>query len=322
MLTGFLTPSHGTAFIEGLDILKDMDSVYTLLGVCPQHNLLWETLTAREHLNFSGRLKNLRGPALRAAVDKALQGVNLFANGVGDKQVGSYSGGMKRRLSVAISFIGNPPVVFLDEPSTARAGYSRPGLLSRTHTPATAAARVSASRHTSAPEPARRGCASLVVAQGLDPASRAQLWQVVKEAKQRCAIVLTTHSMEEAEELCDRLGIFVDGALQCLGNPKELTNRYGGFLLLDVTVAGGAAATARVAEYVSREISKRAQCTYSLGGMQKFDIPADDTDLADVFQKMERARDELGIVDWAVANMTLEEVFIKLSRAIGASSKD
>lgn len=90
--------------------------------------------------------------------------------------------GMKRRLSVAISLIGNPTVTYLDEPST-----------------------------------------------GLDPASRRQLWKVVSEAKRDKAVVLTTHSMEEAEFLCDRLGIFIDGRLACLGNPKQLTARYGGY---------------------------------------------------------------------------------------------
>ena len=88
-------------------------------------------------------------------------------------QAGKYSGGMKRRLSVAISLIGDPLVVYLDEPST-----------------------------------------------GLDPASRRNLWDVIKQGKQGRAIILTTHSMEEAEVLCDRLGIFVDGALKVIGNPK------------------------------------------------------------------------------------------------------
>eukprot|EP00878_Enallax_costatus_P030603 GHUV01033351.1.p2 GENE.GHUV01033351.1~~GHUV01033351.1.p2 ORF type:complete len:118 (-),score=14.57 GHUV01033351.1:234-587(-) len=67
--------------------------------------------------------------------------------------------------------------------------------------------------------------------QGLDPASRRNLWDVVKNNKRNRAIVLTTHSMEEAEMLCDRLGIFVDGRLVCIGNPKEITSRYGGFLV-------------------------------------------------------------------------------------------
>lgn len=72
---------------------------------------------------------------------------------------------------------------------------------------------------------------SLSPTQGLDPASRRNLWDVVKSNKANRAIVLTTHSMEEAEMLCDRLGIFVDGRLVCIGNPKEITRRYGGFLV-------------------------------------------------------------------------------------------
>lgn len=64
--------------------------------------------------------------------------------------------------------------------------------------------------------------------QGLDPASRRNLWDVVKSNKAGRSIILTTHSMEEAEMLCDRLGIFVDGQLVCIGNPKEITSRYAG----------------------------------------------------------------------------------------------
>ncbi|KAI0528659.1 hypothetical protein KFK09_001201 [Dendrobium nobile] len=131
-------------------------------------------LTGREHLLFYAHLKNLKGAALIQAVEESLQSVNLFHGGGSDKQVGKYSVGMKRRLSVAISLNGDPKVVYMDEPST-----------------------------------------------GLDPASRNNLWNVIKNAKKDRAIVLTTHSMEEAEVLCDRLGIFVTGSLQCIGNPKE-----------------------------------------------------------------------------------------------------
>jgi ABC-type multidrug transport system ATPase subunit len=99
--------------------------------------------------------------------------------------------GMKRRLSVAISLIGSPKVVYLDEPST-----------------------------------------------GLDPAARRNLWEVVKTAKADKAVILTTHSMEEAEVLCDRLGIFVKGRLVCIGNPRQLTARYGGYYVCSLTTLG------------------------------------------------------------------------------------
>ena len=73
-------------------------------------------------------------------------------------------------------------------------------------------------------------CHSMVV-QGLDPASRRNLWDVVKAAKQGTGIVLTTHSMEEAEVLCDRLAIFVNGQIVCIGNPKALTAKFGNYLV-------------------------------------------------------------------------------------------
>ncbi|CAH2041013.1 unnamed protein product, partial [Thlaspi arvense] len=128
MMIGLVKPSSGTAYVEGLDIRSQMDEVYTSMGVCPQHDLLWETLTGREHLLFYGRLKNLRGSALTRAVEESLKSVNLFQGGVPDKQAGKYSGGMKRRLSVAISLIGDPIVVYMDEPSTGLDPASRNSL--------------------------------------------------------------------------------------------------------------------------------------------------------------------------------------------------
>jgi ABC-type multidrug transport system ATPase subunit len=270
LLIGFLTPSNGSAFLGGFDLSTDLSSAYSMLGVCPQHDLLWEQLSAREHLRFYGRLRNLTGAELEEACDHALRGVNLFTGGVGDRPCGTYSGGMKRRLSVAIALIGDPPVVFLDEPST-----------------------------------------------GLDPASRATLWDVIKEAKKSRAIVLTTHAMEEAEELCDRLGVFVDGALRCVGAPKELTARYGGFLVLSLTTS-----PLRVAEAEAfvRQLSPNAQRTYALGGTLKYDMPLSEVNLADVFAAVTERKQALGILDWGVSSVTLEEVFIKLARDIGAAA--
>ena len=127
-LTGTLEPTSGTAVVAGHDIRSDLNAVYSLMGVCPQDNLLWEALTAREHVLFYGRLKNLKGAELAAAVDAALRSVNLLNGGTGDKQVRTYSGGMKRRLSVAISLVGDPSVVYMDEPSTVSGGGGLKGV--------------------------------------------------------------------------------------------------------------------------------------------------------------------------------------------------
>jgi len=273
MLVGFLEPTAGSALIEGYDIRQHMQHIYKRMGVCPQHDLLWEQLTAREHLRFFGRLKGLSGTELEAAVEAGLRSVNLANGGVGDKYAGTYSGGMKRRLSVAISFVGSPSVVYLDEPST-----------------------------------------------GLDPASRRNLWDVVKSNKEGRATILTTHSMHEAEVLCDRLGIFVDGQLVCIGNPKEITSRYAGYLVFTITVPPHEDERAR---QVVADMSPSAVLTYELNGTLKYELPTSEVSLSSVFASMSRAKESgLQVLDWGVANATLEEVFIKLARRIGADTKE
>ena len=253
----------GTALVEGLDITRDMPDIYSIMGVCPQHDLLWDQLTGREHLTFYGQLKNLKvssgsssrgqwpapaclqravagadhqlqlpdhdvpappcaaesvagaghqlqspdrnrawsllpqGQELLDAVDSSLRSVNLFANGVGNRQVRRYSGGMKRRLSVAISFIGGPPVVYLDEPSSVR--ELRPASVSAGQGPLQLVR-----AEATAPLAASRRCAetSPPTAQGLDPASRQNLWDVVKQAKEDRGIILTTHRCGPAPRRC------------------------------------------------------------------------------------------------------------------------
>ncbi|CAI5478818.1 unnamed protein product [Closterium sp. Yama58-4] len=269
MMMGFLQPSEGAATVEGMGIVDDMDAIYSIMGVCPQHDLLWEQLTGREHLLFYGRLKNLRGQELKEAVEKSLKSVNLLAGGVGDKVSGQYSGGMKRRLSVAISLIGNPLVVYMDEPST-----------------------------------------------GLDPASRKLLWDVVKAAKKDRAIVLTTHSMEEAEALCDRLGIFVSGQFECIGNARQLTTRYGGTYVLTVTTP------LEEEENIGRVVNSicpNAKRIYSLAGTQKFEMPTAEVEVADVFATIASVRDQMSIRAWGFTNTTLEDVFIKIAKTAQAT---
>ncbi|GLT74737.1 hypothetical protein SLA2020_465170 [Shorea laevis] len=268
MMIGLTKPTSGTAFVQGLDIRTHMDAIYTSMGVCPQHDLLWETLTGREHLLFYGRLKNLKGSVLTQAVEESLKGVNLFHGGVADKYAGKYSGGMKRRLSVAISLIGDPKVVYMDEPST-----------------------------------------------GLDPASRNNLWNVVKQAKQDRAIILTTHSMEEAEVLCDRLGIFVGGRLQCIGNPKELKARYGGSYIFTMTTSPE---HEEEVENMVHRLSPSSNKIYQISGTQKFELPKQEVSIAEVFQAVENAKSRFTVFAWGLADTTLEDVFIKVARGAQA----
>ncbi|CAD7702023.1 unnamed protein product [Ostreobium quekettii] len=268
MLSGFLQPTEGTALVAGLGLDTDMDQLHRIMGVCPQHNVLWDTVTGREHLLFYGRLKGLAGAELQDAADSALKSVRLFNYGFGDMMVREYSGGMKRRLSVAISLIGSPKIVYLDEPST-----------------------------------------------GLDPASRRSLWEVVKKAKVGKSTILTTHSMEEAEVLCDRLGIIVDGQLMVIGHPKELAARYGGYLVFTLVTNADDVGAAKA---LVQGFDPTAQLTYELAGTLTFELSTKSVNPSDVFRLVEKARDQIQVLDWGLANATLEDVFLKIARSAGA----
>lgn len=113
MVTGLMAPTHGSIFVKGFDVETEFFDVQQMMGVCPQHDLLWDNLTAREHMHMFAAFKGLRwGQELATAVDAMLSKVELLARA--DNFAGQYSGGMKRRLSVALSTVGDVEVIILD----------------------------------------------------------------------------------------------------------------------------------------------------------------------------------------------------------------
>ena len=178
MVTAQENPSEGDTLIHGLSIATEAHKIRKFLGMCPQHDILYNEFTASEHLWLYGRLKGLPKAMLEKQVPELIKAVKLER--VTHKQAGTYSGGMKRRLSVAISFIGDPKVVMLDEPTT-----------------------------------------------GMDPMNRKHVWDMIAELKQERTVLLTTHSMEEADALGDRIGIMSAGQLVALGNSLHLKDKFG-----------------------------------------------------------------------------------------------
>jgi ABC-type multidrug transport system ATPase subunit len=165
-LTGVLPFTRGEALVYGNSIATPagLDAARPLIGICPQFDTgLWDHLTGREHLQLFASIKGLPRKVRSIEADLLLEEVKLTE--AGNITAGAYSGGMKRRLSVSLALLGDPKVVYLDEPTT-----------------------------------------------GLDPISRRHLWDLIDKAKRGRAIVLTTHSMEEADILGDRwvadIGIF------------------------------------------------------------------------------------------------------------------
>jgi len=117
--------------------------------------------------------------------------------------------------------------------------------------------------------------------------------------------------MEEAEFLCDRLGIFVDGGLQCIGNPKELKGRYGGSYVFTMTTSSE---HEQNVEKLIKDVSPNAKKIYHIAGTQKFELPKEEVRISEVFQAVEKAKSNFTVFAWGLADTTLEDVFIKVVR--------
>jgi ABC-type multidrug transport system ATPase subunit len=269
ILSGLYPATGGTAVVNGYDLRTDIEQIHQMMGVCPQDNVLWEDLTAEEHLLFFGRIKNMRGKELDNAVQANLEAVNLWGE---SKRAGQFSGGMKRRLAVACAFMGNPKLVLLDEPST-----------------------------------------------GLDPASRRQLWDLIVAKKKECAMLLTTHHMEEADALSDRIAIFVSGQLKCLGSSAELKSRYGKGFKVNMSFNPN---RKEEAEHLLLTLAPEATMLNSISGTANYEVPKEQVKLSQFFSEFEKHKEECGITDWGISNTTLEEVFLKITEAEERSKKN
>ena len=188
MLTGEVAPTSGTAYVGGYDVVKDLSKTRELIGYCPQFDAISELLTGKEHLNLYADIKGVPKDRKEQLVEDMLQDMDLYQ--YKDLKAGAYSGGNKRKLSVAMALIGNPSVIFLDEPSA-----------------------------------------------GMDPEARKKMWKVIGNIKKRnSAVILTTHSMEEAEALSDRMGIMVAGRFRCIGTAMHIKNKFGYGYELEIKV--------------------------------------------------------------------------------------
>jgi ATP-binding cassette subfamily A (ABC1) protein 3 len=138
-------------------------------------------LTVKEHLVFYAHIKGVQASLIDQVVKTQIKEMNL--DDYVDKNAGTLSGGNKRKLSVAMAMIGNPPIVFLDEPST-----------------------------------------------GMDPQARRFMWDVISKISTKrgqSSVILTTHSMEEAEALSTKMGIMVQGTFKCMGSTQHIKNKFG-----------------------------------------------------------------------------------------------
>jgi ABC-2 type transport system ATP-binding protein len=173
MLCCLLRPSSGTATVMGRDIQEDPMAVKQIIDVSPQETAIAEHLNAWENLRLIGGIRGLAKEEVKKRSEELLEMVGLAKRA--KEQVRKFSGGMKRRLSIAMALVSDPQVLFLDEPTL-----------------------------------------------GLDPQSRRGMWEHIAELKGKKTILLTTHYLEEADALADRIAIIDEGKIAALGTPQEL----------------------------------------------------------------------------------------------------
>lgn len=174
ILSTLLLPTNGEVKINNLDLIKDKMKIKEIINISPQETAIAPNLTVLENLEFMAGIYQIKNK--KEKIDTLIKTFNLEE--VLNKKAKNLSGGYQRKLSIAISLINDPQILFLDEPTL-----------------------------------------------GLDVISRKELWKVIKELKGKVTIILTTHYMEEANSLSDRVGIMNKGKLIALGTPNELIKK-------------------------------------------------------------------------------------------------
>uniref|UniRef100_A0A8C2TQN9 P-type phospholipid transporter n=1 Tax=Coturnix japonica TaxID=93934 RepID=A0A8C2TQN9_COTJA len=285
ILTGLFPPTSGTAFILGKDIRSELSTIRQNLGVCPQHNVLFDLLTVEEHIWFYARLKGLPEKKVKEEMEQMAMDVGLPHKL--KARTSKLSGGMQRKLSVALAFVGGSKVVILDEPTA-----------------------------------------------GVDPYSRRGIWELLLKYRQGRTIILSTHHMDEADILGDRIAIISHGKLCCVGSSLFLKNQLGtGYYLtlvkkdVDSSLSScrnssNGIVTAPAYEYdlqdyvsaISNLITKHvpeARLVEDIGHELTYVLPykaAKEGAFVELFHEIDDRLSDLGISSYGISETTLEEV--------------
>jgi ABC-2 type transport system ATP-binding protein len=256
MLATMLTPSSGSATVNGIDIEKDPDGVRRSIGIVFQDQSLDEELTAWENMDFHGRLYRIPTDIRNQRIDELLKLVELFERK--DDIVKTFSGGMRRRLEIARGLLHHPSVLFLDEPTL-----------------------------------------------GLDPQTRNHLWTYIATlAKEKgITIILTTHYMDEADRLCNRVAIIDHGKIIAIDTPNNLKDGLGGDLVTIRSPDPGGVAAALKEPWVVRVETHNDDVVVSLKNADQY---------VSTIVTLLNTR-QVPITSIAIHKPTLEDVFLSFT---------
>ncbi len=198
MMCGLLKPDAGQVFIHGKSVVGGGSDIRTRVGVAPQETILWEKLTCLEQLEHLGEMYGLTRRSANRRGSELLETLGLSAKA---KELGSQlSGGMKRRLNLALALINDPEILVLDEPEA-----------------------------------------------GLDPQSRLLVREFIRSLARHKTVILTTHNMDEAERMADRVAIVDNGRLVALDTPDALKRTVGEGDVLEIKLTPGSDSKAAAA---------------------------------------------------------------------------
>jgi ABC-2 type transport system ATP-binding protein len=264
MLCGLLRPDAGRVLVNGQPISGGSADVRARVGMCPQEIVVWEKLSCVEQLEFVGEMYGLKRRVARENGLRLLDELDLAEKR--DAQAKTLSGGMWRRLSLALALVHEPSVVVLDEPEA-----------------------------------------------GLDPQSRIRVREFVRSLARQTTVILTTHNMDEAERVADRVAIIDHGELLVLDTPEALLHSVGEGDVLEISLPSGGAADGADHEGLLRELRRvtpevaidSASSTLTVRALDAVNL------LPTVLDALKRA--DLAAGDVRLRAASLEDVFIKLT---------
>lgn len=260
IMATLLRPDSGSVTITGLDALHDTTALRSKIGLTGQYAAIDEDLTGFENLNMFGRLYHLPRAQAKQRATELLEQFHLTE--AAHRTSKTYSGGMRRRLDLASSLIVNPPVLFLDEPTT-----------------------------------------------GLDPASRLDLWEIIRQlVSGGTTVLLTTQYLEEADQLADSIAVINKGKIIAEGTADELKAKSGGHVLeVSIKETAHVEPTMHILQQLAKQPVERSS------EHLHFTVPISGE--ADIVIEVIRALDakEIGIMDIQLRRPTLDDVFIALT---------
>ena len=268
-LTGLYEATEGNAFYDGDDILigNNMDKFRLKVGICPQHDVLFEDLTIKEHLNMFSIFKGVPSDHIDEEVNKSLKDFKLEE--IKDITVSDLSAGQKRQLSIAIALIGGSKVIFLDEPSS-----------------------------------------------GMDVSSRRNLWEILKRQSENKIIILTTHYMEEASVLGNRIGIINKGKMKCIGTPLFLVEKFGKYMSINL-YKDEEANNENIINYINDKIKETQFEVLSEEIILRIPksnfMNGEGLNLREFFEDLDNNLKRLKIKSYSVSMPTLEDVFLNMA---------